>query len=94
MSRFCPIVNPCLASATQMPAGYFSYSQHAVRWPGSYSLSGGVCSRQMDIACGQRVWNAQPLGTLAGLGTSPGSRMRWRRFDGSMLGTALRSACV
>jgi hypothetical protein len=45
---------------------------------------------------GQRVEKAQPLGGLAGLGTSPVRMMRWRlaSIAGSGLGTAEISAWV
>ena len=46
------------------------------------------------MAIGQRVRNTQPDGGLAGLGGSPGRRMRLRRLAGSSSGTADSNACV
>src|ERR1700735_426842 len=40
----------------------------ATRCPGASSVNWGVSVRQRSTARGQRVWNAQPGGGLAGLG--------------------------
>lgn len=51
--------------------------------PSSTGLKGGVSVEQMSGLSSfrrsqQRVWNRQPAGGSAGLGTSPSSTMRWR----------------
>ena len=62
---------------------------------GPLAVNGGSCTEQISCALGQRVWNRQAVGGLAGLGTSPLSKIRWRLLSGgSGTGTADRSAPV
>ena len=58
--------------------------------------SRGIAVVQISCARGQRGWNTQPLGGLAGLGTSPSRTMRRRDRSvcGSGIGTAESSASV
>ena len=40
---------------------YFSARWQATLWPGRISFNSGATSRHLSHACGQRVWNTQPL---------------------------------
>ena len=68
----------------------------AAKWPPPLSASGGrILAQSASLSgCWQRGWKGQPLGGLAGEGTSPCRTMRVRRRVGSGTGTAESSACV
>ena len=73
--------------------------RQSTRWqltqcPPPMSRAGGMVSLQALMHRGHRLWNGQPLGGFAGLGTSP---CRWMRVLGSLgsrRGIAESSACV
>src|SRR5579883_809075 len=71
-----------------------SFRWQAAKWSSPVSFSAGVSTRQRSKTKGQRVWKRQPLGGLAGLGTSPLSTMRLGGVVGSGRGTAESSAFV
>jgi len=54
----------------------------------------GSTSQCPFLKRGQRGWNEHALGGSIGLGTSPSSKTRNRRFEGSAIGIALMSARV
>ena len=79
------------------PLAICSAQWQATRLPADQSRSSGRSSAQrVGCAHGQRVWNRQPDGGLAGDGRSPASRIRSRRSStsGSGTGTADISARV
>jgi hypothetical protein len=75
MDRFFSLsclVLRCHISAMQhsLAQGYHTCEQ-ATQWPGRFSSSGGISSRQLSTASGHLGWKTQPLGGFMGLGTSP-----------------------
>src|SRR5438094_10574613 len=77
------------------PAPLVPYAKwQAAKWPDFLASSLGLSSAQMpfwvafSLASGQRVRKGQPDGGLNGLGTSPVSWVRLRRWSGSGCGMA------
>ena len=79
-----------LPAAESSRPGEWEFTQ----WPGLTSLVGGTSAEHFSVACGQRVWNGQPLGMFVGLGRSPSMRTCFFSIVGSGMGTADSSACV
>ena len=61
-------------------------SQHRTLRPSPCGASSGGSTLHRSMTRGQRGWNAQPEGTFAGLGTSPGMAARVALADGSATG--------
>ena len=77
-------------------APFHSTKWQATQWLGRAWRKTGSSAEQISWVMGQRVWNTQPEGGLAGLGTSPWRmvRWRWRSTAGWGTGTAEMSASV
>jgi len=71
--------------------------RQATRWASVRPAQGsskGRSVRHGAVAKGQRGWNGQPGGGLAGEGTSPGRRMDWLRRGPPAFGMAAIKALV
>ena len=79
-------ISACIEDATRSgrrPSGRAYFSSNRAHRP-----------QQFACAIGQRGWKRQPLGGLAGLGTSPSRMIRFRARVGSGTGIAEISAFV
>ena len=72
----------------------YSTKKQAILLPSGYWRNIGLDSKQRGSAKRQRLLKAQPCGGFSGLGSSPLSLIRSRRFPAERRGVAESNACV